>query len=72
MINLTKKSIAGVQVKKDRATTTNKLAKQGAVVCMGISLSALLFKKKKTHAIFGALSLACAALHWQMQKKRKK
>ena len=50
----------------------NTLAKNGAMACMGISLGALLFKKKKVHAVFGALSLACIAVHLHQQNKIKK
>lgn len=50
----------------------NKLAKNGAITCIGISLSALILKQKKLHAVFGALSLACLAIHIVQQKKIKK
>lgn len=50
----------------------NTWSKNGAMACMGISLGALLFKKKKVHAVFGALSLACIAVHMHQQNKIKK
>lgn len=56
---------------KDCQIKFNHLAKQAAVLSLGISLTALLFKQKKVHAIFGAVGLACIAIHVHQQHKLK-